>query len=398
MAQQIDKTFLEKLMEAKPVLFDTVLKSPGNKQVQILYTQINRDKHNKPHFKSFGYHLDPTHYFYPASTIKLAAVIFALEKVNFLKKNGLTMYSEMITDGSFTGQTKVLKDASAENGQPSIAQYVKKILLTSDNDAFNRLYEFIGRAEINSKLIKYGLNNSRILNRLAIGDAGEASRHTNPIRFYNQGKLVYIKPSAYDAKDYPLPLNNLIVGKAYLDSTEKLVNKPFDFANKNAFAIDDQQKLMRKLIFPSAYPKSERYHLTPEDYKLIYTYMSMFPTESKYPTYNPTEFWPTYAKMIYFGREKDAELPPDVRIFSKYGDSYGFIIDNAYFVDFKNKGEFFLTAVIQSNNNEIYNDGIYEYESVCYPFMKNLGREIYEYELKRKKDFLPDLKRMKMRY
>ncbi len=398
MAQQIDKTFLEKLMEAKPVLFDTVLKSPGNKQVQILYTQINRDKHNKPHFKSFGYHLDPTHYFYPASTIKLAAVIFALEKVNSLKKTGITINSTMITDSSFTGQTKVLKDTSAENGQPSIAQYVKKILLTSDNDAFNRLYEFIGRAEINSKLKKYGLNHSRILNRLAIGDAGEASRHTNPIRFYNHGKLVYLKPLAYDAKDYSLPLNNLIVGKAYLDSTEKLVNKPFDFANKNAFAIDDQQKLMRKLIFPDAYPKNERYHLTPEDYKLIYTYMSMFPTESKYPTYNPKEFWPTYAKMIYFGREKNAELPSGIRIFSKYGDSYGFIIDNAYFVDFKNKVEFFLTAVIQSNNNDIYNDGVYEYETVCYPFMKNLGREIYEYELKRKRGFLPDLKRMKMRY
>lgn len=398
MAQKIDTIFLAKLMQSKPELFDTVLKSKDNKQVQILYTQINRDAKNKPHFKSFSYHLDPTHYFYPASTVKLAAVIFALEKVNALKNTGLTMHSVMITDSAYKGQTKVIADTSAENGKPSIGHYIKKILLTSDNDAFNRLYEFIGRAKINEKLKQYGLNHSRFLNRLAIGDGGEPSRHTNPIRFYNGDKLVYEKPAEYDPKNYPLDLNRLIVGKAYMDSTAKLVNKPFSFKDKNAFAIADQQKLMRKLIFPEAFPKKERYNLTPEDYKLIYTYMSMFPTESKYPTYNPKEFWSTYAKMIYFGREKNAELPPNIRIFSKYGDSYGFIIDNTYFVDFKNKVEFFLTAVVQSNDNEIYNDGVYEYESVCYPFMKNIGKEIYDFERNRKKAHTPNLDRMKMKY
>ncbi|MBC7419053.1 MAG: serine hydrolase [Pedobacter sp.] len=398
MAQKIDTTFLAMLMKSKPALFDSILKTPDHKQVQLLYTQINRDAQNRPHFKSFSYHLDPHHYFYPASTVKLAAIVFALEKVNALKKTGMTMHSVMITDSIYPGQTKVIEDTSATNGKPSIEQYIKKILLTSDNDAFNRLYGFIGRAELNKKLKQYGLINSRILNRLAIGDAGESSRHTNSIKFYNGDKLVYTKPAEYDPKDYPLALNRILVGKAYMDSTDKLVNKPFSFKDKNTFAIADQQKLMRKLIFPEAFPKIDRYNLTAEDYKLVYTYMSMFPTESKGPTYNPAEFWPTYAKMIYFGREKNTQLPPNIRIFSKYGDSYGFIIDNTYFVDFKNKIEFFLTAVVQSNNNEIYNDSVYEYETVCYPFMKNIGREIYDFELGRKKAHAPDLSKMELAY
>ncbi|MGY3055569.1 hypothetical protein ACVWYG_003790 [Pedobacter sp. UYEF25] len=398
MAQKIDTTFLSMLMKSKPALFDSILKTADHKQVQLLYTQINRDAQNRPHFKSFAYHLDPHHYFYPASTVKLAAVIFALEKVNALKKTGITMHSEMITDSAFFGQTKVLTDTSVENGKPSIAQYIKKILLTSDNDAFNRLYEFIGRAEINKKLEQYGLKDSRILNRLAIGDAGESSRHTNPINFYNGDKLVYTKPAEYDQKDYPLMLNRMSVGKGYMDNKEKLVHKPFRFIDKNAFSIADQQTLMRKLIFPDAFTKKDRYNLNAEDYKLIYTYMSMFPTESRHPTYNASEFWPTYAKMIYFGREKMAHLPPNIRIFSKYGDSYGFIIDNSYFVDFENKIEFFLTAVVQSNNNDIYNDNVYEYETVCYPFMKNIGKEIYEFELNRNKAHKPNLSRMKMAY
>lgn len=396
MAQKTDTSFLQQLMQSKPELFAKILNHPNKNEVQLMYTQINRAKNNKPSFKTYTYNIDKKRYFYPASTVKLASVIFALEKVNSLKTKGITAYTTMLTDSSFKGQTKVLTDPSAANGKPTIAHYIKKILLTSDNDAFNRLFEFIGRAEINAKLKKYGMADSRILNRLAIGDGGEAAKHTNPINFYDAEKLIYHQDAQYDEKDYPLELTNLIVGKGYIDGNEKLLNEPYSFAGKNVFTIADQQLLMMKLMMPEAFAKKDRFNLTPEDYKLIYTYMSKLPTESKEPKYDEKEFWPTYAKMIYYGRDKKAVVDDDIRIFNKYGDSYGYIIDNAFFVDFKNKVEFFFTAVVQSNEDGIYNDGKYEYETVCYPFMKNIGKEIYKHELNRSKKHLPDLSKYKM--
>ncbi len=398
MAQQTDTVFLKKLMQSKPELFNGILNHPTTNEIQIMYTQVDRDKNNKPHFTTFSYNLDAQRYFYPASTVKLASVIFALEKINELKNKGLHANLTMITDSSFKGQTRVTKDESAANGKPSIIHYAKKILLTSDNDAFNRLFEFIGRAEINAKLKKYGLTESRILNRLAIGDGGESSRNTNPIDFYKGDQLIYHQPAQYDDKNYDLELTNLTVGKGYMDSKDNLVMEPYSFANKNVFTIADQQSLMKRLMMPEAFTKKERFNLTSDDYKLIYTYMSKLPTESDYPKYDEKEFWPTYAKMLYYGREKNVAIDPSIRIFNKYGDSYGFIIDNSYFVDFKNNIEFFLTAVVQSNEDGIYNDNKYEYQTICFPFMKNLGKSIYEVELTRKKKQIPDLSKFKMEY
>jgi hypothetical protein len=397
-AQEIDTVFLEKLLRSKPALFSVILDHAQKKQVQVLYTQIDRDKNNVPHFKTFSYNLDDHRYFFPASTVKLPTLIFALEKINDLKIPGLTKKSSMITGADFEKQTSVNKDSTAANGLPSIAHYIKKILLVSDNDAYNRLYEFVGRKEINQRLEDYGLTTSRILNRYAVKDTEITSRHTNPVTFYDLDKRVYQQPGKFDPANYPIALSNLVMGKAYMDSSDRLVNKPFNMTNRNAFSMTDQQEVMKKLIFPEVYTEKERFRLTEDDYSLIYTYMSKYPTESDYPKYDQQEHWATSAKFLFYGADPGITPNPNIRVFNKYGDSYGFIIDNAYFVDFENKVEFFLTAVVQSNDDEIYNDGKYEYKEVCYPFMKNLGQVIYETELKRKKKFHPDLSRFRMKY
>ena len=398
MAQQPDTIFLKNLIESHPELFEHILHHPTHNEVQVLYTQIDRDEHNVPHFKSYSYRLNSNRYFYPASTVKLPTAIFAIEKLNKLNIKGFTVKSTMITDSAFAGQTKVTKDISSRNGLSSIENYVKKILLVSDNDAYNRLYEFVGREEINDKLKKYGLTGTRIIGRLAIGDKGESTKHTNPIDFYNGNKLVYHKPPLFDSRDYPIHLENMIQGKGYLDKDDKLVMKPFDFSQNNVYPLVDQQSVLRRLLFPEVYPENDRFNLTDDQYKLIYKYMSMWPTESRHPTYSPPEYFPAYCKWLFYGGDSLAVINPNMRMFNKIGDSYGYDIDNAYIVDFKNKIEFIISAVVQSNDDEIYNDNKYEYKTVCLPFMKNLGQVIYQYELKRERQYKPDLKKFKFKY
>lgn len=396
-AQKIDTVYLEKLLQSRPDLFQQILNHPTRNEVQILYTQIDRDESNIPHFRSYSYRLNPNWYFYPASTVKLPTAILALEKINDLHINGLTKDTPLRIDSAFEKQTKVFVDESAVNGLPSIAQYVKKILLTSDNDAQNRLFEFIGRAELNAKLKKHGTKYSRIVNRLAIGDKGIWAKHTNPFTFYNGDHIIYQQKEQFDPKDYDIKLANILQGKGYMNDKDELIHEPWSFEGLNVYALADQQLILKKLLFPEAFKSKDRFNLQKEDYTLLYDYMLRYPFESDFPKYDTTEFWPTYSKLLFYGREKSAKLNPNIRIFNKYGDSYGYNIDNAYIVDFEHGVEFLLAVVVQSNENGIYNDGIYEYEAVTYPFLKNIGQLIYQEELKRTKKIKPDLSKFDFR-
>ena len=63
-----------------------------------------------------------------------------------------------------------------------------------------------------------------------------------------------------------------------------------------------------------------------------------------------------------------------IKIFNKIGFAYGHVIESAFIKT--RKSSFILSAIIKVNNNRIYNDNIYEYESIGFPFFAELGREI----------------------
>ncbi len=48
-----------------------------------------------------------------------------------------------------------------------------------------------------------------------------------------------------------------------------------------------------------------------------------------------------------------------------------------------------LSATILANKDGVFNDSKYDYETIGFPFMKNLGRVIYEYESKKKQEKRP---------
>src|SRR6059058_3175504 len=124
---QTNQWLKDLLLSKAPPLLKRVLNNPDSFQYQIIYTQINRDGSNDPYFSNYFVNVDRNRYFNPASTVKLPVVLASLEKLNSVVLNGITKYSLMLTDSSYTGETRVLTDSTSENGYPSIAHYIKKI-------------------------------------------------------------------------------------------------------------------------------------------------------------------------------------------------------------------------------------------------------------------------------
>ncbi|GHB58430.1 hypothetical protein GCM10007390_09900 [Persicitalea jodogahamensis] len=394
-AQPLSDAFLEKILLKNPEWFSEILKNPNARGVQIMYTKIDRTRRNEPRFTTYRYNVDKNKYFYPASTVKLPAVLLAFEKLNQLNKPGLDKFTPMYTEAARPEQTAVTADPSAENGLPSVAHYARKVLLVSDNDAFNRLYEFIGQEEFNEKLRKKGYLDTRIRHRLELPMSAENNRYTNPVRFEKNGKVIYQQPLAY-ADKVETPSSPIRLGKGYVKDGQ-LVNEPFDFTEKNYFALEDQHKLLKAIFFPETLEPSERFDLKPDDYKFLYRYMSQLPMETSYPENYSEDYNDSYVKFFIFGNSKK-RMPRHIRVFNKVGDAYGYLLDNAYIVDFERGIEFMLTAVIDCNENQIYNDDTYAYDSVGFPFMANLGEAIFEYEMNRKKRRRPDLSRYEVEY
>jgi hypothetical protein len=152
------------------------------------------------------------------------------------------------------------------------------------------------------------------------------------------------------------------------------------------------------LIFPEAVPAKQRFNLRPDDYRFVYQYMSQLPRETRYPNYRAdTSLYDSYGKFLLAGDDK-SPMSKSIRIFNKEGDAYGYMLDNAYIVDFDKGIEFMLSAVIACNSDGIFNDEKYDYETVGFPFLGNLGRLIYEYESTRRKSHLPNLSQFKLSY
>lgn len=395
-AQPITHSALTSILNTNgnPV-YQMVLKQPELYRLQIIYTQINRDKKNIPSFKNYYYNYDPELYFNPASTVKMPLAFLALEKLNMLKVKDVNKYTSIQFDSSYVGQRAALTDSTSLSGLPSISHYIKKAFLISDNDAYNRFYQFVGQQTINRNLHNKGYKNVRIT-RQFMGFTEDQNRHTNAIHFIDKdGRHLYNQPPAYNTDSFDFS-RKIKLGKAYMNLKDSLINEPFDFTKHNNVSLLDYQRMLQSVLFPASVPVKQRFNFSKDDEHFLLQYLSQYPSETNYPGYDTSKYYDGYVK--FFFRDSAHRMPRHVRVFNKVGWSYGFLTDISYVIDVKNKVEFMLAATVYVNSDSVLNDGVYDYDNIGYPFMYQLGQTIYKYELNRKRVYKPKLDRFILKY
>tara|TARA_B110000014_G_scaffold209374_1_gene160875 strand:+ start:3194 stop:4438 length:1245 start_codon:yes stop_codon:yes gene_type:complete len=390
-----DFKLLEKIFMSMKKDFPEIVSQPDLYRIQIIYTQIDRATNQQPYFTTFEYGVDPNKYFYPASTVKFPSTVLALEKLKtYSSKNIKINKDTYLTIGNGYGEmTKVEEDITSINSKVSIGHYIKKILVISDDDAFNRIYEFLGQEYFNKRMWNIGYNDFRVRHRLSIALSTEENQYTNPFYFYNNlGEMIFNQPMQHSKLKFKISTVDNFIGNGYYKNSKKY-DQPMDFTEKNYFRLSDQQKFLRQIIFPDIVNDDKKINLSTSDYYFLYEWMQKLPRESIYPSYNDySRYSDGYCKFFIFG-DTPNKVPENIHIFNSVGWAYGFLIDNAYIIDTENDVEFFLSAVIYINENEILNDDQYQYSKLGLPFLSKLGKNIYNYELNRKKEVKPDFTR-----
>ena len=352
---------LDHVLASENINIKRVIDSLDQYEVQIKFTQINRDNDSLI-FKDYEFQVDDDNYFYPASTVKFPIAVLAMQKLNQL--DSLNKDTRFYIEG--------------DTVETTFATDVSKIFAVSDNQANNRLLEFLGQDALNRNLTQKGISPVRISHRLSTENADEIT--TKPLIIYLNDSTTAALEGSINTSPNPLKINNIEKGIGYI-TEDSLVHEPFSFALKNYYPLNAQHAVLKRIIFPEAFSEKERFNLNDEQKKFILEAMHTLP---KKVGYDPIEYYDSYVKFFMFGDIKDA-MPEHIKIYNKVGYAYGTLTDCAYITDSKNKVEFMLTATILVNKNGIFNDNIYEYDDIGIPFLAELGREIYTFELNRNK-------------
>ncbi|MFP2995921.1 serine hydrolase [Spongiivirga sp. MCCC 1A20706] len=365
-----DQTPLQKVLNSDKPLIKKVMKNAAKHEVQIMYSQIDRDSMGKPYFIDHSFKVNDNQYFYPASTVKMPVAFLALEKLKEMQQNNINV--DRNTPYSFEGDTI----------KHTISKDIIEIFAVSDNSAYNRLYEFLGRDYINYKMNEKGLVPSQFSHRLSVANAAEAE--TKPILFFMGDSLVHRQESIKNAEIIALNVENTLKGKGYKEDG-KMVTNPMDFSKKNQYSITAMHNTMKQLVVPGRFQEKQRFDISKIDREFLIVAMSTLPKDVKFKNYDPKTYYDSYVKFFMFGDKKDP-IPNNISIYNKVGYAYGYLTDCAYITDYENKIAFILTATVHVNENGIFNDDTYEYDEVGIPFLAELGRQVYDYELNRKKN------------
>ncbi len=330
----------------------TVMQNLEAHEVQIMVTDSEGN--------DFSFQVDENNYFYPASSVKFPVALLALEKTNqILEINSETLFQ-----------------VEGDSIKTTVRKEVQKIFAISDNEAYNRLFEFLGKFYINNQLSAIGIRPTNIIHRLSTKNP--ASIYTKAITFTANDSILYHQPKHRNLPTFPPSLQNVKKGKGFYRN-DSLIREPMDFFKKNYLPISTLHQLMKRLHSPKKYHPDAQFKLTKSDRDFVLKVMHQTP---KQQGFNKPEYYDSYVKFFMFGDSKEA-IPQHIKIYNKVGYAYGYLTDCAHIVDTKNDISFTITATIHVNKNQIFNDDTYEYESIGIPFLAELGRQIHQFYIKK---------------
>ncbi len=345
--------------------FASLLANAEEHRVQIIVTEVTKGEKGAT-LTTHGYRAG-VEYYYPASAIKTFASVAALRELASLKLDRETPLA--ICKGSSKKCTKVRDASNKPSEKITLGHEIRKMQIVSDNGAFNRLYDFVGHAAMNTSLVPLGFPSLRIGHRLSTRETAEQHLHTPAmeLRPARGGKVqIPERTSVYVPASHGVP--RTLVGTA-VKIDGKVVEGAKEFEGRNGVLLCDMQRLTIALVMPE---RGVDLGLSAADREFLIGTMSIDPKASTNPVFaDPGEtedrFKPMLPGMIKV-------LPRSrIRYINKAGKAFGFHVENAYIEDTASGKAYFVAATVYANKDGVLDDDRYDYADVSEPFYAHLG-------------------------
>lgn len=362
-AQAIDirPGFIEELLQEDPRMA-RIAAEPEKYRLQLLVTIVRPLPDGGFENNSSGFRVDEE-YFYPASTVKLCAAVSALQLIDRL--------------GSDIDPASILlrRDAEPEDETP-ITDTLRRMLIVSDNDSFNRLYDLIGHERLNRSMWEAGLTGVRLNHRLSTALTPAQNRETPAADLLQSGGHVLWH---VDARESELLCDNAGVPGIEVGTGQmidgKLVPEPKSFLLSNRVPLTELHKLTLQVLRPDLLPPNQRIELSERARTLLAETLATLPRDSRQPEFDPAKYPDDWGKFMLPGLRR-AFPEGGFNYAGKIGLAYGFTTETACIENSQTGAAVIITATLYTNDNDILNDDCYEYDSVAFPFWEALGEVV----------------------
>lgn len=344
----------------------SVLARPATYRAQALIRVVERDGRVR---ETLSYRAD-AEYVCPASAIKLPGAVAALAALRRVPSADVDTPLEFDALPPFDPAHRI--DAALPGGRITLRGLLRKALVISDNEAFNRFFELAGHQAANETLWAMGLSSARIAHRLSAPRTPDESRATPAVRVPTLGAVWPARVSAL--KLPPHPQTGWLFGEAHIDPVSNArVDAPMDFAERNGMSLDDQQRLLAWVVRPDValgIRAPTGWH--DDDRALLRQVLgenaaTLQGAAFADPKHTEARYRPALSGALRV-RPRDA-----LEVRSKAGKAYGFVLDNAYLRDTRSGRAVFVAVVAFSNSDGVMNDGRYDYAEVVDPFVRVVG-------------------------
>ena len=372
-AKQDTANLITSLLAKHPEWFESVLSQQQIYQPQIIYTAIHRDAKHKPVFKTYRFHADE-YFFYAASWMKLPLAVFTLEQLEQLHLSK----DDILTISPQRGYAPE-EWAEAKQIRPcSFAQIITEAMVVSNNAAYNLMYDFLGADLINRRFHELGYQKAVVCNRFSGCDSlGHCVCNPLNVTDARTGKILHTQQLCYLKNTYRSTYSTPFFGAFHWENGF-LMPGPKNFTQRNYIPLSEMHRFITELFFPNA--THSKMKLSAENYAFIKKAMRMLPRNCPRPKYSEAAYPDAYMKPMIIGGTKN-RLPNSIKIYNKVGQYFGWTCDNAYVIDTSAKVEFILSVVIYTNSKQAVADDPQGYAQIAIPFISNLGKVFYDYEL-----------------